>query len=206
MGVTDEPKTTIDQRFGAPQAIAMGWDETRHALEAAEMFWLTTIRQDGRPHVTPLVGVWLDGALHFSTGDAEQKAVNLRSNPHVILTTGRSDWNQGTDIVVEGDAVRVTDNAALTRLAEAWTTKWDGRWRYVVGDGCFHHPGEDASARETVLVFSVAYNAVAVGLAVTGRMNPLVAAVLMPANSLVTLALVSGGMRRAFHSPAVGRA
>ena len=58
----------------------------------------------------------------------------------------------------------------------------------------------------TVLVFSVAYNAVAVGLAVTGRMNPLVAAVLMPANSLVTLALVSGGMRRAFHSPAVGRA
>jgi Cu2+-exporting ATPase len=33
---------------------------------------------------------------------------------------------------------------------------------------------------------------------VAGRMNPLVAAVLMPLNSLVTLALVTGGMRSAF--------
>ena len=49
-----------------------------------------------------------------------------------------------------------------------------------------------------ILVFSVVYNVLAVGLAVSGRMNPLVAAVLMPANSLVTLALVTGGMRKAF--------
>ncbi len=50
----------------------------------------------------------------------------------------------------------------------------------------------------TVLVFSVAYNALAVGLAVAGHMNPIVAAVLMPINSLITLALVTGGMRPAF--------
>ena len=49
-----------------------------------------------------------------------------------------------------------------------------------------------------ILVFSIAYNALAVGLAVAGRMNPLVAAALMPINSLLTLALVVGGMRRAF--------
>ncbi|HVU22489.1 MAG TPA: heavy metal translocating P-type ATPase metal-binding domain-containing protein [Opitutus sp.] len=49
-----------------------------------------------------------------------------------------------------------------------------------------------------VLVFSVAYNAAAVGLAAAGHMNPLVAAILMPANSLLTLALVTAGMRRAF--------
>ncbi len=50
----------------------------------------------------------------------------------------------------------------------------------------------------TVLVFSVAYNALAVGLAVAGHMNPIVAAVIMPINSLITLALVTGGMRPAF--------
>ncbi|HVU32621.1 MAG TPA: heavy metal translocating P-type ATPase metal-binding domain-containing protein [Opitutaceae bacterium] len=50
----------------------------------------------------------------------------------------------------------------------------------------------------TVLVFSVAYNVAAVGLALAGRMNPLLAAVLMPLNSLLTLALVTGGMRSAF--------
>lgn len=53
-----------------------------------------------------------------------------------------------------------------------------------------------------ILVFSVAYNALAVGLAVAGHMNPLVAAILMPVNSLATLALVTGGMRRAFATPA----
>lgn len=47
-----------------------------------------------------------------------------------------------------------------------------------------------------LLVFSVAYNALAVGLAVVGQMSPLVAAILMPVSSLVTLALVVGGMRR----------
>jgi len=59
----------------------------------------------------------------------------------------------------------------------------------------------DALRRRThrmVLVFSVAYNALAVGLAVAGRMNPLVAAALMPINSLLTLGLVTGGMRAAF--------
>ena len=55
-------------------------------------------------------------------------------------------------------------------------------------------------SQRTILIFSVAYNTLAVGLAVTGHMNPFVAAVLMPVNSLLTLALVTGGMRRAFRA------
>ena len=47
-----------------------------------------------------------------------------------------------------------------------------------------------------LLVFSVTYNLVAVGLAVAGRMSPLLAAILMPVSSLLTLAIVAGGMRR----------
>ncbi len=52
-----------------------------------------------------------------------------------------------------------------------------------------------------ILVFSVAYNVLAVGLAVAGRMNPLVAAVLMPVSSLLTLLIVTTGMRPAFRVP-----
>src|ERR1700733_13998600 len=96
----------IDARFSAPDAVATGWDETRRALEAAELFWISTVRPDGRPHVTPLVAVWLDGALHFCTGATEQKALNLRANPHVILTTGANQWDTGLDVVVEGDAAQ----------------------------------------------------------------------------------------------------
>ena len=49
-----------------------------------------------------------------------------------------------------------------------------------------------------MLVFSIAYNLLAVGLAVAGRMSPMLAAILMPVNSLLTLAIVSWGMRRVF--------
>jgi hypothetical protein len=44
----------------------------------------------------PLVAVWLDDAIHFATGRGEQKAVNLRTNQNVILTTGCNDWEQGS--------------------------------------------------------------------------------------------------------------
>jgi nitroimidazol reductase NimA-like FMN-containing flavoprotein (pyridoxamine 5'-phosphate oxidase superfamily) len=145
------PNTTLDTRFSDPDAIATGWEETRRLLEDADLFWISTVRADGRPHVTPLVGVWLDGALHFATGPNEQKAVNLKANRHVTLTTGCSQWDRGIDLVVEGEAVQVTDEEMLRRLSEAWAAKWDGRWRYEVRDNGFRH--EDGTG--AVFVFSV---------------------------------------------------
>jgi hypothetical protein len=105
------PVTTLDQRYSGDGTVATEWDQTRRVLEAAELFWISTVRADGRPHVTPLVAVWVDEAIHFQTGATEQKAANLSANPHVILMTGRNDWNKGLDVVVSGDAVRVTDGA-----------------------------------------------------------------------------------------------
>ena len=144
------PATELDPRFSDEGAAATGWEVAERALDAAQLSWITTVRADGRPHVTPLVAVWLDGAVHFTTGADEQKAVNLRSNPHVILTTGCNDWQRGLDVVVEGDAVRATDGPTLQRLADAWRTKWDGQWQFEVGDGGFRHEAGEA------LVFSVA--------------------------------------------------
>lgn len=131
------PVTKLDQRYSDSQAVATGWEETRKALESAELFWISTVRTDGRPHVTPLVAVWVDGAIHFSTGDTEQKYLNMSANPHVVLTTGCNRWDGGLDVVVEGEAVRTTDHETLTRLAEAWRTKWDGRWTWMAKDGAF---------------------------------------------------------------------
>ncbi len=119
-------------------------------LETAELFWISTVRADGRPHVTPLVAVWLDGAIHFCTGATEQKAMNLRGNPHVILTTGCNHWDAGLDVVVEGDAVQLTDDDVLERLCEAWATKWDGRWQFEARNSGFHHKSGGMA-----LVFSV---------------------------------------------------
>jgi general stress protein 26 len=147
----NEPDTTLDQRFSAPDAGAASWEETRRVLEEAQLSWICTVRADGRPHLTPLVAVWLDGALYFCTGAAEQKAVNLRGNPHALLLTGCHRWDEGLDVVAEGDAVQVTDDALLTRLAEAWARKWDGQWQFQVRDGSF----QNSDGGGPVLVFEV---------------------------------------------------
>src|SRR6202161_4200240 len=120
------PVTKLDQRYSDAAATATGWEETRKVLEAAELFWISTVRADGRPHVTPVVAVWAEDAVCFSTGDGEQKFASLRASPRVVLTTGCNKWDQGLDVVVEGDAVQVTDDATLKRIAAAFTAKWDG--------------------------------------------------------------------------------
>lgn len=145
-----EPVTTLDTRFSDPGAVATDWNETRRSLETAELFWICTVRTDGRPHVTPLVAVWLEGVIYFCTGAQEQKAVNLRANQHVILMTGCNQWDGGVDTMVEGDAVQVTDQGLLARLAKAWSTKWDGRWNYEAPDDGFRDPEGGA-----VVVFAV---------------------------------------------------
>ena len=153
----NEPVTTMDTRYSEPDGVVTPWEETRRVLETAELFWLSTVRADGRPHVTPVVAVWHDEALHFSTADTEQKAFNLRGNAHVILTTGCNRWNEGLDVVVEGDAVRVIDQDMLERLAKVWATTWDGRWKYLIRDGCFYHYDEEEQTvlPDSIFVFSV---------------------------------------------------
>ncbi|MGH3682232.1 MAG: pyridoxamine 5'-phosphate oxidase family protein [Natronosporangium sp.] len=144
-----EPTPQLHEQFSEPGATARPWAEVAEVLSASEMFWLSTVRRDGRPHVTPLPAIWLDGALHFCTGAGEQKAKNLESSPHCVLTTGTNEFRSGLDVVVEGDAARVTDPARLRRLAGLWKSKLD--WDFEVVDGGFRDPDGPAQA----LVFGV---------------------------------------------------
>ncbi|MGW4301034.1 pyridoxamine 5'-phosphate oxidase family protein [Streptomyces sp. NPDC004646] len=136
------PVGELDARYSSEGTVAHSWDEVVGVLEAAELFWVSSVRPDGRPHVTPTLAVWSAGALHFGTGPGERKARNLAENPHVVLTTGVNTWAVGFDVVVEGDAVRVTDEGRLRELATAWEAKYGSFWHYEVRDGCFQHgPG-----------------------------------------------------------------
>jgi hypothetical protein len=139
------PTATIDSRFGDPEATPTPWEDALVVLERAELYWLTTVRADGRPHVTPLIGVVLDGAAHFCTGLREQKARNLEHSPLVALTTGTNTWAQGLDVVVEGAVTRLTDRDSLARIADAYVAKYGEVWRFEVGEGVFGE-GEHAAA------------------------------------------------------------
>jgi pyridoxine/pyridoxamine 5'-phosphate oxidase len=126
--VSPQSSGELDSRFSDPDSAATSWPEAVRVLEEAELYWLTTVRADGRPHVTPLIGVWRDGAVHFCTGLREQKARNLERNRQVAVTTGSNAWARGIDVVVEGTAVRVTDHGA-----------------FDVGDGVFVSGGDAAA-------------------------------------------------------------
>jgi general stress protein 26 len=132
----------LDERFSDPGMEAVPWADTEAAIASGEIFWISTVRADGRPHVTPLVAVWHDEALHFSTGPEEQKALNIASHPYVVLSTGCNSWDRGLDVMVEGDAERVTDPGTLARLAGEWAKKWDGRWQFEPAAAGFGHDGQ----------------------------------------------------------------
>jgi len=144
--MTSAPTADLDSRFSDPQAGPTPWSDAAQLLESAELYWLTTVRADGRPHVTPLIGVADDGVVHFCTGLREQKARNLERGAHVALTTGNNTWARGLDVVVEGSAVRVTDQHTLERLADAYEAKYGSAWHFEVGDGVFVGSGENVAA------------------------------------------------------------
>jgi general stress protein 26 len=139
------PTPEIDRRFSDPDAGATPWSEAAGVLERAELYGHTTVRADGRPHVTPLIGVWHDGAVHFCTGPEEQKARNLEHSRHVALTTGTNTWAQGLDVIVEGAARRVSDRDELQPLADAYEAKYGTVWHFDVGDGVFGHGDHEAA-------------------------------------------------------------
>ncbi|KAA9153261.1 pyridoxamine 5'-phosphate oxidase family protein [Amycolatopsis acidicola] len=74
-------ETRLDKRYSSDGAVATPWEEARERVRAAGVSWLTTLRADGRPHITPLLTVWVADAVYFCTGAEEQKALNLAANP-----------------------------------------------------------------------------------------------------------------------------
>ena len=82
----------------------------------ARTTWLSTLSEDGSPHVTAVGALWLDGSFWFQTGANTRKGRNVARDPRCSLAVSIRD----ADVVIEGDARRVTDSGELTRIAKAW--------------------------------------------------------------------------------------
>lgn len=128
------PVTELDPRFSAPGAEPMTWFEVQGALAAAPISRIVTVHADGRPHVTPLLTVWHDGAVHLTTGVDEQKHRNLDRDPRCSVSCGSDAWDAGVDVVVEGTAEPVRDAERLHTLADAWVAKYGEQWRFEVDE------------------------------------------------------------------------
>src|ERR1700722_9609233 len=68
-----EPAVQLNEGFSEPGAADPPWAEVARVLSASEMVWLSTVRHDGQPHVTPLPAIWTDGGMYFCVGSHEQK-------------------------------------------------------------------------------------------------------------------------------------
>ncbi len=83
--------------------------------------WLSTINEDGSPHVTAVGALWMDGTFWFQTGAGTRKGRNVARDPRCSVAVSVRD----ADVVIEGDAARVTEPGALARIAKAWA---DNGW------------------------------------------------------------------------------
>src|SRR5436305_13656532 len=83
--------------------------------------WLSTVNEDGSAHVTAVGAVWLDGTFWFQTGASTRKHRNVARDPRCSVAISVP----GADVVVEGEAARVTDRDALGRVVKVWA---DGGW------------------------------------------------------------------------------
>lgn len=141
MTTTPEPAGELDAAYSSDQASPLEWARVLTILETAEIWWVATVRRDGRPHVTPALAVWDRDALYFCTGPDEQKARNLAGNTQVTLTTGNNAYATGSDVVLDGRASRITDDLRLQQLSDLWVEKYTDEWRFGVADGAFQHQG-----------------------------------------------------------------
>ena len=119
--------TNLDDRYGSP---LLPWSRPHDLLTAppdpnnpiGDLTWfLGTVRPDGRPHAAPFGALWHDGDIYLASWTGTQKSRNLAANPACTVSVRLP----GIDLVLEGEATRVTDPATLETLAGRYR---DGGW------------------------------------------------------------------------------
>jgi nitroimidazol reductase NimA-like FMN-containing flavoprotein (pyridoxamine 5'-phosphate oxidase superfamily) len=99
----------------------MPWTTAAEQLEQAKVYWLATVRHDGRPHIAPIWGAWVDDAFYFQGAPNSRWARNLGENPAASI-----HLESVNDVVIVDGLVEqiVTDAAFAARLVEAWRAKY----------------------------------------------------------------------------------
>lgn len=125
------------------------WREAATRLAEAGTFWMATVRGNGHPHLRPVLAVWVDGAMHFVSSTSARKWANLARSPRCSILAE----TQGLDLVIQGEAVRVTDDDRLRRVADAYDSKYG--WPVEIRDGAFFAEGAPTAGPPPFHIFEV---------------------------------------------------
>jgi hypothetical protein len=113
--VADRPEMQEGYLGAAP----LPWSWAEEQLADARSYWVTTIGPSGRPRVRPVWGVWLDGAVQFSTSG--RHAANIARDPRVTVNLEDGD----ECLILEGAAQVVRDEPVRRAFAAAYDEKYD---------------------------------------------------------------------------------
>lgn len=120
--VAGRPQVPVSYRAEKERERLLPWDHARKRLEEARHYWVATVRPNGRPHVSPVWGVWLDDAFYFDGSPETRRHRNIAQNPSIAI-----HLEDGADVViVEGEAegMEGPPRSLTTRLAEAYGAKY----------------------------------------------------------------------------------
>lgn len=142
-------RPVTEETIRAQDRQTVPWDEAAKRLAEAGTFWLATVRPNGHPHVRPILAVWVDNALHFVMSTSSRKWANVARISHCSISTE----TLGLDLVVEGEAVRVTDEGTLERVAGIYESKYE--WPVDIRDGAFFAEGAPTAGPPPFHVYEI---------------------------------------------------
>jgi PPOX class probable F420-dependent enzyme len=106
------------------------WSWAEERLAASRDYWIATVRPDGRPHVMPVWGVYLDGTVWWSTSRSSRKFRNLERDPRCTVTSD----DAYRPVVVDGVAEVHRDDASIRRFVDALNVKYETNMAYDFQD------------------------------------------------------------------------
>ncbi len=143
-GIPESGRPEMPHGYGIPESAEgmLPWSFVDEQMLPARNYWVATVRPDGRPHVMPVWGAWLDGKLYIEGSPETRRHRNILSNPNVVV-----HLEDGSRVVIiEGVAYEAgkPEPSLGERLSEAYTAKyrelgyapgpdnWDNGGLYVI--------------------------------------------------------------------------
>lgn len=121
----DRPE--MPEGYGVPESDdgLLAWSDVEARLVAAPQYWMATTRPDGRPHVVPRWGVWVDGRLWYDGAPTTVHVRNLARAPACTLHL-EDGWQA---VIVDGASHPATPPGLDlgARLAAAFADKYADR-------------------------------------------------------------------------------
>jgi hypothetical protein len=109
-GYADNPASFVD------------WEWVAEQMTVSENYWLSSVRPDGRPHVVPRWGVFIDNKLYYDGSPKTQHSRNIIKNPYVSL-----HLENGYKVVIMEGASKTADKPTpefAQLLSKAMTEKY----------------------------------------------------------------------------------